>query len=180
LIGTRAALVARMSDPLLEIESLIYVIRGRKVMLDRDLALLYGVTTSDLNKAVFRNRKRFPVDFMFQLTKQELTPLRFQFGISKVSGRGGRRTPPYVFTQEGVAMLSGVLKSDRAILVNIAIMRAFVKIREMLAGHDDLARRLAELEERYDVRFRAVFEAIRELMSARAVPRKRVIGLEEP
>ena len=128
------------------IERKIYLIRGIKVMLDSDLAELYGVETFNLNKAVKRNLDRFPSDFMFQLTKDEAISLRFQIGMSKVSGRGGRRYLPYAFTEQGVAMLSSVLSSKRAVQVNIAIMRAFVMLREMLATNKDLARKIHEME----------------------------------
>lgn len=144
------------------IERAILLIRGQKVMLDADLAAMYGVTTGNLNKAVSRNRERFPSDFMFQLTDEEAESLRFQFGISKT--RGGRRYPAHGFTEQGVAMLSSVLRSPRAVAVNIEIMRAFVRLREMLASHADLARRLDELERKYDSQFAVVFKAIRELM----------------
>lgn len=161
-----------------EIESKIYLIRGRKVMMDSDLATLYGVTTFNLNKAVRRNIVRFPSDFMFQLTNQEVSDLIFQIGISKVTvGRGGRRHHPYVFTQEGVAMLSSVLRSNQAVEVNIYIMRAFVRLREMTLGHDDLSRRIDQLEERYDTQFGSVFDVIREMIAEHAVPRKKIRGL---
>ena len=124
------------------IERRIYLIRKQKVMLDSDLAELYGVETFNLNKAVKRNIDRFPDDFMFQLSQEEAESLRFQIGMSKVSGRGGRRYLPYAFTEQGVAMLSSVLNSKRAVQVNIAIMRAFVKLRELLATHKDLAQKL--------------------------------------
>src|SRR6185369_16304036 len=150
-----------------KIETAIYFIRGEKVMLDRDLALLYGVQTKILNKAVKRNLQRFPPDFMFQLTEDEAETLRFQIGTSN-KGRGGRRYLPYVFTEQGVAMLSTVLNSERAILVNIGIMRAFVKLRQMLASNTELSRRLDELESKYDKQFRVVFDAIRHLMAAPA------------
>ena len=127
------------------IEKAIYLIRGEKVMLDRDLALLYGVETKVLNRAVKRNLQRFPLDFMFQLTTEEAEILRCQIGTSN-EGRGGRRYLPYVFTEQGVAMLSTVLNSERAILVNIEIMRAFVKLRQMLGSNVELSRRLDELE----------------------------------
>lgn len=127
------------------IERRIYLIRGRKVMLDTDLAELYQVLTKNLNKAVKRNLDRFPEDFMFQLTKDEAESLRFQFGTSNL-GRGGRRYLPYAFTEQGVAMLSSVLNSARAVMVNIAIMRAFVKMRELLATHRDLADKIEQLE----------------------------------
>lgn len=130
-------------------------------MLDKDLAALYGVTTSNLNKAVSRNLDRFPVDFMFQLTQKEFNNLKFHFGTSSW---GGTRKVPRAFTEQGVAMLSSVLHSKRAVQVNIEIMRAFVRLREMIATHKDLARRLDALEKKYDIQFKAVFDAIRELM----------------
>ena len=161
--------------PIERIESAILLIRGHKVMLDRDLAALYGVTTFNLNKAVKRNTDRFPEDFMFQLTAAEASTLRFQIGMSKGKGRGGRRYLPYVFTEQGVAMLSSVLRSKRAVQVNVEIMRAFVRLRRMLASNEDLARKLAALEKKYDSQFRVVFEAIRELM-APPTTKKRKIG----
>ncbi|MBI4566492.1 MAG: ORF6N domain-containing protein [Planctomycetes bacterium] len=139
-------------------------------MLDVDLASLYGVPTKALNRAVKRNLERFPDDFMFQLTAEEFEALRFHFGTSNLrsqfatSKRGGRRYLPYVFTEQGVAMLSSVLRSRRAIQVNIEIMRVFVRLKRLLASHADLARRLDELERKYDGQFRMVFDAIRELM----------------
>lgn len=145
------------------IETRIHLVRGLRVMLDSDLAELYGVATKNLNRAVSRNSGRFPPDFAFVLTSVELESLRYQIGTSK--SRGGRRYSPRVFTEQGVAMLSSVLKSRRAIDVNIAIMRAFVHLRELLATHKDLARRIDELEQKYDGNFAAVFTAIRELMS---------------
>ena len=147
---------------LIAIEQAIFLIRGQKVMLDVDLAKLYGVTTFNLNKAVKRNLDRFPEDFMFQLNYQEVRNLIFQFGISSW---GGTRKLPRAFTEQGVAMLSSVLKSKRAVHVNIEIMRAFVKLREMLASHKDLALKLAEMEKKYDSQFKVVFDAIRELMA---------------
>ena len=155
-----------------KIEKAIYLIRGEKVMLDHDLASLYGVETGALNRAVKRNVQRFPPDFMFQLTTDESDFLRCQIGISK-RGRGGRRFLPYVFTEQGVAMLSTVLNSERAVLVNIEIMRAFVKLRQILASHAELSRRLDELESKYDKQFRVVFDAIRQLM---ATPTRKEIG----
>src|SRR5215470_13481010 len=143
------------------IEQKIYLIRGHKVMLDTDLAKLYGVTTGNLNLAVRRNPKRFPSDFMFQLNRKETESLLLQNARAK--GRGGRRTPPYAFTEQGVSMLSSVLNSERAIEVNIAVMRAFVRLRAMLSSQADLARRLEKLEQRYDEQFTEVFEAIREM-----------------
>lgn len=158
------------------IESKIYLIRGHKVLLDSDLAFLYGVETKVLNQAVRRNSDRFPEDFMFQLNKNEEEFLRSQFVTSK-SGSGGRRYHTMVFTEFGVAMLSSVLRSDRAIQVNIAIMRALGRLREVLESNRELAKRLLELESRYDEQFKEVFQAIRELMSERSVPLKRIIGL---
>ena len=159
-----------------QIEQVILLIRGQRVMLDRDLAALYGVETGNLNKAVQRNPERFPADFMFQLTPEEAESLRFQFGSLK---RGQHfKYLPRVFTQEGVAMLSGVLRSPRAVQVNVAIMRVFVRLREALALHKDLAHRLAELERRmegHDQAIKSLFDAIRELMSPPAKP-KREIG----
>ncbi len=163
--------------PVETIEREIYLIRGQKVMLDSDLAALYGVQTKILNKAVARNSERFPEDFMFRLTTTEAESLRFHFGTSK-SGRGGRRYLPYVFTEQGVAMLSSVLHSKRAALVNVAIMRAFVKLREMLTTHKELARKLAQLEnkiEKHDEEIGAIFEAIRRLM-AQPEPKEKKIG----
>ena len=128
------------------IERRIYVIRGQKVMLDSDLAELYQVETFNLNKAVKRNCDRFPEDFMFQLSSEEAKLLTFQFGMSKPEGRGGRRTLPYAFTEHGVAMLSSVLNSRRAVQMNILIIRAFVKLRELLATHKELARKIDQIE----------------------------------
>ncbi|MGH9340803.1 MAG: ORF6N domain-containing protein [Acidobacteriota bacterium] len=162
--------------PLEAIERRIYLIRGQKVMLDSDLAELYGVETFNLNKAVKRNIDRFPGDFMFQLTSEEAARLRFQIGMSKPSGRGGRRYLPYAFTEQGVAMLSSVLRSERAVQVNILIMRAFVRLREILGTHRDLALKLEALEKKYDAKFKVVFDAIRELMAPTPVPQKRQIG----
>ena len=167
--------------PLKQIQNRIYLIRGHKVMLDTDLAELYGVETFNLNKAVKRNIDRFPVDFMFQLTKEEIGRLKFQIGMSKPAGRGGRRTLPYAFTEQGVAMLSSVLRSKRAVMVNIAIIRAFVQLREMLATHKDLARKLEELEKtlvKHDKQIKSVFRAIHELLKPGAPPKRRQIGFE--
>jgi len=159
-----------------EIEQTILVIRGHNVMLDSDLAHLYGVTAGRLNEAVKRNEDRFPSDFMFQLTKPEFEHLKSQIAISS-SKWGGRRHAPYAFTEQGVAMLSRVLHSKRAVQVNIAIMRAFVQLREMITSNKGLARRLNELEKKYDGQFRVVFEAIRELM-AEPAPKSRRIGFK--
>jgi hypothetical protein len=144
-------------------------------MLDSDLAKLYGVTTFNLNKAVTRNMDRFPQDFMFQLTADEARVLTFQFGMSKSKGRGGRRYLPYVFTEQGVAMLSSVLRSKRAVRVNVEIMRTFVRLRQMLSSHAELARKLETLEKKYDAQFKVVFDAIRRLMT-QPEPKKRKIG----
>jgi hypothetical protein len=162
------------------IEQAIMMIRGQKVMLDSDLAELYGVETGALNRAVKRNRDRFPPDFMFQLTREEVENLRCQIGISSLRSQfvtasyGGRRSHPYAFTEQGVAMLSSVLRSRRAVQVNVEIMRAFVHVRRWLVTHEDLTRKLDALEKRYDVQFRNVFEAIRQLMTPPEPPRKRV------
>ncbi|HTU68010.1 MAG TPA: ORF6N domain-containing protein [Steroidobacteraceae bacterium] len=143
----------------------IHHLRGQKVMLDTDLARLYRVETKILNRAVQRNRDRFPADFMFQLTVEEEAALRCQIGTLK-TGRGKhRKFLPYVFTEQGVAMLSSVLRSKRAVMVNVEIVRAFVRLREMLSSNADLARKLAVLESKYDRQFRVVFDAIRQLMS---------------
>ncbi len=155
------------------IERRILRIRGQNVMLDADLAELYEVETRELNQAVKRNLERFPEDFMFRLTDDEAAALRSQI-VTSNEGRGGRRYTPYAFTEQGVAMLSSVLRSPRAVQVNIAIMRAFVKLREIIASHHQLARRLEEMESRYDAQFRAVFDAIRELMKPPEKPRRRI------
>jgi hypothetical protein len=145
------------------VERKILLLRGERVMLDADLATLYGVATKALVQAVKRNRARFPSDFMFELTAEEFAALRSQTVTSKQ--RGGRRTAPYAFTEQGVAMLSSVLRSPRAVRVNVEIMRAFVRLREMLSTHADMARKLATLEKKYDAQFRVVFDAIRDLMA---------------
>jgi phage regulator Rha-like protein len=158
------------------IESRILLIRGHKVMLDSDLAELYGVATKALVQATNRNKERFPQDFMFQLSAQEFKSLRSQT-VSSNRGRGGRRYAPYAFTEQGVAMLSSVLRSKRAILVNIQIMRAFVKLREILITHKELARKLAQLEKRiegHDEEITAIFEAIRRLMEPPDKSSKRI------
>lgn len=164
--------------PAERIERKILVLRGQKVMMDVDLAELYEVETGALNRAVKRNLSRFPDDFMFQLSKEETDLLSRQFGISRWGGR--RRSTPYAFTEQGVAMLSSVLHSPRAVQVNIEIMRAFVHLREVLSGHRDLARRLEELEEKYDEQFAIVFEAIRELMSPALPEHNSRIGFAAP
>lgn len=151
---------------LLEIENRIFTVRGVQVMLDSHLAEMYQVETKILNRAVKRNGDRFPESFRFQLTNIEYENLRFQIGTSSL--HGGRRYLPRAFTEQGVAMLSSVLRSRRAVDVNIAIMRAFVYLRDLLTSHKDLARRIDELEQRYDGNFAAVFDAIRELTSPTA------------
>ncbi|HEY7090150.1 MAG TPA: ORF6N domain-containing protein [Tepidisphaeraceae bacterium] len=148
--------------PVERIEGNIFLIRGEKVMLDSDLAELYGESTKRLNEAVRRNPDRFPSDFMFQLTVDETENLRSQIATSKA--RGGRRYLPYAFTEQGVAMLSSVLRSKRAVQVNVQIMRTFVKLRQMLSSHAELARKLELLEQKYDRQFKVVFDAIRMLM----------------
>lgn len=166
-----------MSDdntaPVVGIEGLIYLIRGQKVMLDKDLAVLYGVDTRALVQAVKRNERRFPEDFCFPLSDYEFSTLRSQIVISN---RGGRRTPPYAFTEQGVAMLSGVLHSDKAIQANVEIMRTFVRLRKLLVGNAELAEKLKALEGRYDKQFKLVFDAIREIMAPTQPPEKRRIG----
>jgi hypothetical protein len=151
----------------------ILLVRGLRVILDRDLAVLYGVSTKRLNEQVHRNRERFPSDFMFQLTPEDAESLRSQFATSN-RGRGGRRYLPHAFTEQGVAMLSGVLHSRRAVRVNVEIMRTFVKLRQILSSHAELARKLEELERRYDSQFRVVFDAIRELMSPESLENRPV------
>jgi hypothetical protein len=172
----RRALNPTSLIPSERIERAILLLRGQKVLLDSELASLYGVATKVLNQAVQRNLARFPIDFMFRLTTEEHDSLRSQ-SVTLKAGRGRhRKYPPYVFTEQGVAMLSSVLSSDQAVSVNIEIMRAFVRLREMLASHADLARRLDELESKYDHAFAEVFDAIRQLMTPPAEPRKGRIG----
>jgi hypothetical protein len=161
--------------PFAAIETRIHLIRGRKVMLDTDLAQLYGVATKNLNKAVERNRERFPEDFMCQLTAQEFADLRFQIGTS--THHGGRRYLPYAFTQEGIAMLSSVLRSPRAAAVNVEIMRAFVRMRGMLLSVDELARKVEALERKAvanDQDMKEVFAALRQLMTPPEPPRREI------
>jgi hypothetical protein len=158
------------------IERGILILRGQKVMLDEYLATLYQVEVKVLNQAVKRNIKRFPADFMFQLTPDEVGSLRSQF-VTLKSGRGKhRKFLPYTFTEQGVAMLSSVLRSPRAVQVNIEIMRAFVRLRQLLQTNADLARRLDALEKRYDAQFKVVFDAIRELMDPPTQKSTRRIG----
>ncbi|MBI4825331.1 MAG: ORF6N domain-containing protein [Nitrospirae bacterium] len=157
------------------IEKKIYLIRGLKVMLDRDLAELYEVDTKVFNQAIKRNAKRFPDDFMFQLSQSEAAELsRSQFVTLK---RGQNiKYLPYAFTENGVAMLSGVLNSDRAITVNIQIMRTFTKLREMLSSHKELRQKIEEMEKKYDNQFKIVFDAIRQLMTPPETKSKKIIG----
>lgn len=165
--------------PAERIEKNILSIRGHKVMLDADLADLYGVTTGALNQAVTRNQERFPEDFAFHLTKEEFDNLKSQIVIS--NSWGGRRKLPRVFTEQGVAMLSSVLRSGRAIEVNIAIMRTFVRLRQLISSNAHLARRLDELERKYDAGFRDVFDAIRKLMAPPTSTKKKPpIGFQAP
>jgi hypothetical protein len=159
--------------PIELIERKIYLISGQKVMLDKDLAVLYGVKPIRLREQVKRNIRRFPEDFMFQLNEKEIETMVSQNAIPSRKYLGGYQ--PYVFTEQGVAMLATVLNSEVAILANIAIMRAFVKLREMIASHKDLAKRLDELEMKYDAQFKVVFDAIRELMTP-PEPKKKKIG----
>jgi len=157
------------------IESRILLLRGCKVMMDRDLAALYGVETKVLNQAVKRNAKRFPEDFMFRLNKGEFSVLlRSQF-VTLDKGRGKHiKYLPCAFTENGIAMLSSVLNSERAVSVNIQIMRTFTRLRELLASHKGLSARLNELEKKYDAQFKIVFEAIREILSPPEKPKKRI------
>jgi hypothetical protein len=167
---------------------LVFFVRNEKVMLDTDLAMLYGVRTKALNQALFRNKGRFPGDFAFQLTKEEFDLLRSQivtsssrYGflrsqiVTSKGRRGGRRYQPYAFTEQGVAMLSSVLRSERAVEVNIAIMRTFVQLRRLMDTNRDLARKIEALEKKYDEQFAVVFEAIKQLI-APPVPAKKQIG----
>lgn len=153
------------------IENRIFLIRGCKVMLDSDLAVLYGVSTKVFNQAVKRNRRRFPADFMFRLKAGEAARMRSR---SVTASRRNLRYLPFAFTEQGIAMLSGVLNSERAIDVNIAVMRAFIRLRVLVASHKDLAARLARLENKCDRRFRIVFDALREFMTPPEKPRKQI------
>ena len=160
--------------PATRIERRILLLRGEKVMLDSDLAFLYGVATKVLNQAVKRNLERFPADFMFQLSKDEAAQISRSQIVTLKRGEH-RKFRPYAFTEQGIGMLSGVLNSPRAIQVHVAIIRTFVQLRQILASHSDLARKLATLEGKYDQQFRVVFDAIRALMSEKKSP-KREIG----
>ncbi len=155
-----------------QLEERITTVRGMRVMLDADLADLYGVSTKVLVQAVKRNIGRFPRDFMFQLSPDDMPGLRSQSVTSK--GRGGRRYRPHAFTEQGIAMLSSVLRSERAVRVNIEIMRAFVRLRSVLGQHRDLTDRLDDLEQKYDQQFKVVFDAIRALMTPPDVPSRRI------
>jgi phage regulator Rha-like protein len=157
--------------PIEAIASRIYMIRGAKVMLDRDLAELYGVETGQLKRAVRRNIDRFPPDFMFELSKKELEDWRCQFGTSSW---GGTRYQPMAFTEQGVAMLSSVLHGKRAIQVNIQIMRAFTQLRQLLATHEDLKAKIEDMESKYDEQFQVVFEAIRQLLTDDEKPKRKI------
>ena len=159
--------------PVAQIEQRIYYIRGEKIMIDRHLAELYGVETRVLKQAVRRNIQRFPEDFMFVLRKDEFKDWRSQCVMSNAD-KQGLRHPPMAFTEQGVAMLSSVLKSDRAIEVNIAIMRAFVQMRQMLETHEDLKRKIEEMEAKYDQQFGIVFEAIRQLLEEDDKPQRKI------
>ena len=171
--------LAKRPLPIQLIERRIYLQRGRKVMLDADLAELYQVPTKALNQAVRRNLDRFPEDFMFQLSKDELRNWKSQIVTSNPGTKMGLRKPPLAFTEQGVAMLSSVLKSKRAVQVNIVIMRAFVKLREVMAGHKDLALKIDELERKYkkhDKALQVVFETIKNLLKPPATGLRRPIG----
>ena len=158
------------------IEQAILFLRDERVMLDSDLAALYGVTTGNLNKAVARNRERFPADFAFQLDDSDVAELS-KLGLPADRNHGGRRrSRPYAFTEQGVAMLSSVLRSPRAVEVNVEIMRAFVRMRRMLASNAELARKIDELESKYDKQFAVVFEAIRQLMEPPPAREPREMG----
>jgi hypothetical protein len=162
-----------------KIEAMIYTIRGQRVMIDSDLAQLYGVETKALNRQVQRNTLRFPEDFMFKLTHEEHEALKYQIGASNEK-HGGRRYPPLVFTEAGVAMLSSVLTSDRAALVNVSIMRTFIKLRSFLAIENSLPEKVSELEQGTNKMFKVVFErldCLEELIDSRPYPQRRKIGL---
>jgi hypothetical protein len=164
--------------PIERIEQKIYVIRGERVMLDSDLAKIYGVTTKVFNQAVKRNLKRFPEDFMFQLTAEEFENLRSQIVTSSLSNYGGRRYLPSVFTEHGALMAANILSSDRAVEASVQVVRAFVKLRQMLASNAELAKKVEALERKYDANFKIVFDAIRKLMVPPNKP-KQAIGFVE-
>ena len=162
------------------VEAMIFVVRGLRVILDEGIASLYEVETGNLVRAVHRNMERFPEDFVFRLTAPEADEMRAVRG--GVRQRGGRRTLPYAFTEHGVAMLSGVLRSERAVRVNVQVIRAFIRMRNLLAAQHELSARLDELEARYDSQFSVVFDAIRQLMTPPAPPRKQIgfVPAEDP
>ena len=160
--------------PMERIERAILLIRGEKVMLDSDLANIYGAETKALNRAVKRNQSRFPSDFMFQLTPKAAGSLRCQFGTSN-AGRGGRRYLPYAFTEHGALMLANVLNSERAAQTSVQVVRAFVRLRQMLSSNAELARKLESLEKKYDTQFQVVFHSILKLMTPKP-PKRREIG----
>ena len=174
--GKKRGAVAPGAIPVERITRSILLIRGQKVMLDEALADLYEVEVKVLNQAVKRNSARFPADFMFQLTVEEAAVLRSKIVTLKTGSGRHRKYLPYAFTEQGVAMMSGVLRSERAVRVNIEIMRAFVQLRLLLSSHTDLARKLEALEKKYDAQFRVVFDAIRELMAPPEPTRRRPIG----
>lgn len=163
-----------------DLQGRIHLVRGVRVILDADLARLYGVSTKRLNEAVSRNLERFPSDFMFRLGRAEATILKSQFATSKPSHGGRRRSTPRAFTEQGIAMLSGVLRSSRAVAVNVEIMRAFVRLRRLHGEHADLVQRITELESRFDRRFRLVFDAIRALQVPLAVQERAPLGFRPP
>lgn len=165
--------MGRQTVSVARIVSAIHQVRGHRVMLDTDLAVLFGVTTMRLNEQVKRNRNRFPADFMFQLTADEASNLKSQFAISS-RGWGGRRTLPYVFTEHGAVMLANVLRSRVAVDASLEVVRAFVQLRELALTHAELGRRLDDLEGKYDAQFKVVFQAIRELMAPPDPPRRRI------
>ncbi len=164
--------------PQVIVERKIFLIRGRRVMLDRDLAELYGVETRVLNQAVKRNLNRFPEDFMFQLTQAEMENWKSQIVMSNKDKMGLRRAP-YAFTENGVAMLSSVLSSERAVEVNIQIMRTFTRLREMLLTHKDLQRKIEDMEKKYDHQFKIVFDAIKQLITHEEPKKKKPIGFRQ-
>lgn len=159
--------------PVEVITSKIYLIRSKKVILDRDLSELYGVKTKRLKEQVRRNIERFPIDFMFELTKEELTNWRSQFATSNQDIMG-LRVPPFAFTEHGVLMLSSVLRSERAVQVNIQIMRAFTKLRKMLFTHGELKQKIESMEKKYDQQFKIVFDAIKQLLETEETPKKKI------
>jgi len=156
-----------------QLEKFILTIRGQRVMLDSDLAKIYGVTTKRLNQQVNRNLERFPKDFMFQLTEIEEESLRLQIATSK-AGRGGRRYPRRVFTEHGALMAANVLNSSAAIHASIQVVRIFIYLRKLLLSHEDLGRKIESLERKYDTQFKVVFEAIKQLMAPPDVPKRRI------